>query len=359
MPSENKNTPKAVFVAHLGCAGASGRQRLWALRQCGVEVESLDKDAYRKNSGRLKNLLIKLSRNPSLSSRWRDLEHDLIELCKKTEPDLIWMEWPKEFESSLFRKLRELPKIPFLVSFQDDNPWGERSADQWMWKRYFKIIPEFDIHLVKRPEDKDRIRELGGKASRLWEHGAYSPLFHPGEGKGAKTYPVSFVGTCMDGREKLVGLLLEQGLPIHVFGTHWEKRSDLPKRYPDNFHPAVRAEQYADVLRQSGICLGLVSHSNRDEWTMRTYEVPACGSLLLAERTPTHEKWFEEGREIVLFSDNEECASAVKKLLSDEGRRDEIASAGSEKICSKPWALEERMREFLNSIRETARMSLK
>jgi len=347
---EDKSGLKAVFVAHLSCPGASGRQRLWALRECGVKTEALDKDAYRIKSGRLKNLLIKISRNPAPTTRWRDLERDLIELCKKTQPDILWMEWPKEFESSLFSELRKLPKVPYMISFQDDNPWGDRVADQWMWKRYFKIIPEYDIHLVKRLEDKERIRELGGKSSRMWEHGAYSPFFHPPGDAAAARYPVSFVGTCMDGREKLIGHLLDQGLPVHVFGTHWEKRSDLPKRYPANFHPAVRAEAYADVLRQSAICLGLVSHSNRDEWTMRTYEVPACGSLLVAERTPTHEKWFEEGREIVLFSTQEECASVIKAMLADEGRRARIASAGSAKINSQPWLLEERMRLFLNSI---------
>jgi hypothetical protein len=184
----------------------------------------------------------------------------------------------------------------------------------------------------------------------MWSHGVYAPFFRPPAADSEKPYPISFVGTCMDGREKLIGYLLDQGLPLHVFGTHWEQRSDLPRRFPDHFHPPVRAEAYGDILRQSMLCLGLVSHSNKDQWTMRSYEVPACASVLLAERTPAHELMFAAGQHVMFFTSAAECADLARTLLADPHRCRQMGSAAFEWTVSQGWAIQTRMRELLEDL---------
>lgn len=344
-----KSEVKALFVGSLEQEGCSGGQRLWALRENGVTVAVLDKSRFRKKQSRWQGLLAKALQQPQMLWQAEALRDEFLKQCRDFKPDLVWIEWPREFSRSTLEAARKLlPEATFL-SMQDDNPWGLRAGDKWMWRSYFSIVPLFDLHLIKRVEDAANLKVLGATACRLWQHGVYPPLFYP-KPDTEKIYPLSFVGTCMDGRDELIGALLEAGIEIHVFGTHWEKRSKLPQQFPGNFHPAVRGEAYAEVIRQSQVCLGLVSKSNQDEWTMRSYEVPGCGGLLLAERTPTHETMFVEGLEATFFSSPAECIQKIRLLLQDLPQCKVLGEAARKRFIEQGWTLEGRMRDLLNEI---------
>lgn len=340
---------KVVFCADLPGTSSSGHQRLWALEQCHAEVFVLNKQHYKPKLSRWSGHLAKIVRQPRLTLDSTKLEQDLIALCQQVNPDIIWLEWAKEFQPETLKKLKQIGSAPTLISFQDDNPWGDRRGDAWMWKEYFKVIPEFDLHLVKRPADVENLTGYGAQETRIWSHGVYKPVFYPSFTQ--KKYPVSFIGTCMDGRASLIEFLLEQGVPLHVFGSHWAKRSNLPSRFPANFHSAVLGDDYADVIRQSQICLGLVSHSNQDEWTMRTYEVPGCAGLLLAERTQTHHKLFVEGQEAVFFSSPKECLHIIEQLLPNPDLCAKMGQAAYEKCIQNNWLIEYHMQELLDSLK--------
>lgn len=345
---------KVVFVGPLAAVSASGRQRQWAIEACVDTVEAVDTNAYARRPQRVFGLIARGRRDPRLLSQTAALRDRIRETCDRLQPDLVWFEWPRTIDPALLEELRARPYRPFLISFQDDNPFGHRIEHQWQWREYLRCVPHFDLHLVKRPSDIARLHALGARACRLWEHGIYRPLFHPASPVVEKQYDLSFIGTCMDQRAHLIGQLLEAGLKVDVFGNQWDTKSRLPARYPGRFHGAVEGEAYADVIRRSRICLGLVSHSNQDEWTMRTYEVPGCGTMLLAEDTPTHRRLFEDGREAVLFRTPQECVECAREVLNTPGRAEAIGAAGHEKCVREGWFLEHRARELFDEFDESS-----
>jgi spore maturation protein CgeB len=264
---------------------------------------------------------------------------------------VVWIEWATDLYANVLNQLQQLNPRPLIISFHDDNPWGDRHGDRWMWKGYFKIAPLFDLHLVKRESDIDNLKALGAKSFRLWRHGVYSPLFHPLPIPLNKKYPVSFVGTCIDDRAALIEHLLVNKIPVHVFGDRWVQRSDLPQRFPGNFHPSVHGEDYATIIHQSQVCLGLVSNSHRDEWTMRTYEVPGCAGLLLIESTPVHRELFDDDKEVVYFSGPLQCAEKLKKTLANPARCVEMGNSALQKCRQNHWMLEDEMLQLLKDIK--------
>lgn len=338
---------KLIFIGSLSNVSASGRQRLWALKQNNIEVTFINKDSYKKN--RWVNRLIHFTKISTLLIN-KKLENDILKCCEATNPDVIWIEWPRELSPNLIALLKKSSSHPLLISFQDDNPWGNRKNDVWMWRNYFKTIPYFDYHLVKRESDISKIQSLGGKNCYLWKHGMYPPLFNTIGRTNNPKYPVSFVGTCMDNREMIIEFLLNNHIDIHIFGNKWQERTDLPKRFPNNFHPAVEGEDYANVIKDSQICLGLVSHSNIDEWTMRTYEVPACATLLIAEHTETHKQLFESINYTILFKSKEECLDLLNHYLQHPALITSVAKELNNCFIRNNWTIENNMATFFKKI---------
>jgi spore maturation protein CgeB len=336
-----------LFVGDLSHEGTSGAQRYCALKSCIPTVAELDIAQIDPCLGRFTELIAKSLRSPSIGFNATATQNAIQSACIQSSPDVLWLEWPRYCTPEFLKELKSaFPKMQ-IVSFQDDNPFGERKGDVWMWKDYLRSIPHFDIQFVKRTSDLMEIKSRGGHNCHLWMHGVYSPIFFPSGANEERLFPLSFVGTCMDGRDRLIEALLVSGVDVHVFGTHWERRSSLPVRFPRNFHSAVRGLAYGDVLRRSHACLGLVSHSNHDEWTMRTFEVPGCASLFLAQDTPTHRQLFTPDEEAVFFRSIDDCVRLAKKFTADLDSAKQIALAGRRKIEDHGWFLENRMKEIL------------
>jgi spore maturation protein CgeB len=142
---------------------------------------------------------------------------------------------------------------------------------------------------------------------------------------------VVFVGTWEKMRCRSLETLIRR-VPARyaIFGTQWEKCGALsPAR------PAVRAgeivlDEMAKALGGAKICLGFLRKQSRDDYTQRTFEIPGCGGMLLAERTARHQALFKEGVEAEYFDANsdDQLCQKVTELLRDEARREAIRQAG-------------------------------
>ena len=62
---------------------------------------------------------------------------------------------------------------------------------------------------------------------------------------------------------------------------------------------AVRGVEYAKALSGAKMCLAFLSKLNRDTYTRRCFEIPACGRVLLCERTADMQGLLREGDEAV------------------------------------------------------------
>ena len=153
------------------------------------------------------------------------------------------------------------------------------------------------------------------------------------------TCAVGFLGGWEPRRERLLHAVAGSGVEVKIWGGYWDFLSDgrwTPRRYiilrqlagGDRFRirrddllahayqgREIYADDYARALTGSKIGLGLLRTTWPDQHTTRTFEIPACGSLLLADRTEEHQEFFEEGREAEFFASSEELLDKVKILL--------------------------------------------
>jgi spore maturation protein CgeB len=112
----------------------------------------------------------------------------------------------------------------------------------------------------------------------------------------------------------------------------------------------VLGNDYPKALCGAKICLAFLSKLNRDTYTRRCFEIPACGRLMLAERTDDLQKLFKEDEEACFFSSNEELVQKVRWLLANPEIRERIAAAGLQRVWADGHDVASRARQFLQAL---------
>ena len=156
---------------------------------------------------------------------------------------------------------------------------------------------------------------------------------------------VSFVGCWSPEKERLIFHILVQrsNVKIVVYGIGWKYASvEFRKALGKNLRPGVFGDELAIVYNASKVNLGLLSRavgdaSTSDKTTVRTFQVPASGSVLLHEDTPEVRSYFMPGKEIMLFSGESDLLLKLDMLLSDDALRSSIRENGHLRSMQEPY----------------------
>jgi len=145
---------------------------------------------------------------------------------------------------------------------------------------------------------------------------------------------------------------LVQAVPARyaVYGPCWHKLSRRSPLRPYVQSQNIFLDDYAKAIGGAKVALGFLCKENRDDYTQRTFEIPACGGLLLAERTARHQAFYVEGEEAEFFdaTSPDELINKVRQLLSDDARRERIRQAGMAILRRQSQTYEHRMKWLID-----------
>jgi spore maturation protein CgeB len=171
--------------------------------------------------------------------------------------------------------------------------------------------------------------------------------------------------------EEFLSPIVEANIDLKIWGGYWDFLKDgkwtLRRKiildqlaggvpYNIHFHPELAArwqggevygDDYARALSGAKIGLGFLRKVCPDQHTTRTFEIPACGSMLLADRTPEHQEFFEEGKEADFFDSKEELTEKVRFYTTNERARADLASKGRQRCVDGRYAYVHRMADAL------------
>jgi spore maturation protein CgeB len=115
-------------------------------------------------------------------------------------------------------------------------------------------------------------------------------------------------------------------------------------------HRSLFGETYSKAINSFDINLCFLRRANRDRQTTRTFEIPACGSFMLAERTDEHVQLFDEGQEAEFFGSTDELFEKVRFYLTHEDIRQKIAQRGRQRCLRFGYDYRSRMRKMLEQV---------
>ena len=179
---------------------------------------------------------------------------------------------------------------------------------------------------------------------------------------------VSFVGGWDPRRERILGAIADKvDCDLKIWGYGWDHLHDgrwtprrayrlrllagkepfeireIPRLSARLQGPEVYGDAYAWALSGARISVGFLRQVWPDQHTTRTFEIPACASLMIADRTDEHQMFFEEGQEADFFSSEEELLDKVRFYLTNEALRERIALRGYQRCVDSGYSYRSRL----------------
>ena len=280
-----------------------------------------------------------------LSSIYKKINQELMQTVEEYKPDVLFVFKGMEIFPSTLSTIRK--KGIKLVNYNPDSPFifsGSGSGN----KNVIDSIPFFDLHLTY---DRDIKSELEKRKLKVdWIPFGFDLTDEQVAACAAEEeiIRVCFLGNPDKERCNFLNQLAESKLPVEVYGRDW----DQFKLHPSiKVHGPVYGIDYWKVLRKYRVQLNLMRPHNPHSHNMRSIELPAVGGIGLFPDTPDHRQFFEEGKEIFLYSNAVDCSKKAHQLLSmSKETADLVRRAARERSVRGGYSYKHRTQQFLDSL---------
>ena len=201
----------------------------------------------------------------------------------------------------------------------------------------------------------EEYRRLGVKnVFHLWE--GCDPEVHKYIPSDSPKYQceVAFVGVNKAGRENLLKGVMKAGFDLKIWGRDWPKGFPVQKEW-------IEPEEFTSVCSSAKIVLGLNDNNTiPDYFSDRTFLTLACRGFHVTSYTPRLERWFTNRKQLVWYNTRkkypwssryQECVNLIRHYLGKPEKRERIARAGQEWVCSH-YTWRHSMEKWLGIVRE-------
>lgn len=361
---------KILFLGEIG-QGQTSLMRMRAFARLGHDVRGVHTiEPWQRASWLQRRLQRRLQRGPVVE----EINRAVLDAARDFKPDIVWGEKQEYLHAETVRALRKGGAR--LIHFTPDPyfylPWKRtRLMDAAMG--------EFDaLVYCKRYEQADY--EAMQKPLVYMPLGYCDEVHRPLPSADPRWHcAVGFLGGWEPRRERFLHDIAAAGHDLKIWGMYWDFLRDgawtLRRQVilgqlagPDRDWrirqdkmlaaawqgPEVYGDDYARALTGSRISVGFLRAAWPDQHTTRTFEIPACGSMMLADRTDEHREFFEEGQEAEFFSSREELADKVRYYVGHDDARMRVAAAGLRRCIESRYAYIHRLADALEQLDKAA-----
>jgi spore maturation protein CgeB len=354
-----------LYLGDLG-AGQTCRMRMRALQRLGHQVLGVNTVEPWRLASWLQRQMQRRMRHGSVIE---SINRAVLSAAREFRPELVWADKQEFLHIETIQELRKSGAR--LVHFTPD-PYFTLS-----WKRtplMDEAMRAFDVLVYCKAYEKADYEALGKQL-------VYMPLGYCDETHRPlpSTDPkwscsMGFLGSWEPRRERLLHAVAATGVDLKIWGGYWEFLKDGRwsirrkiilgqlaggERFSIHRDPVlvpclqgneVYDDDYAKALTGAGIGLGFLRKVCPDQHTTRTFEIPACGSMLLADRTDEHQAFFQEGKEAEFFSSDEELLDKARFYGAKSEARQRIAKAGLQRGITSGYAYIARLRMVMDNL---------
>ena len=310
---------RILFVGPLW-EGSTCIPRMKGLKKNGLDVVAMDSTPW---VGDGPKLLRSLNHRFYFGHSVRAMNAAFLNAGAEIRPDAIWIEKGNWIYPSTLRRLRK--HIRFIVHYNTDDVFA-RGSYFWLHRLGLKW---YDLYLTTNRWNVKEVRQQYRIPTLRAGMGYDSDFYRPFTLNSPRQYSheIVFVGHWQGYTERCVNALRSNGMDVKVWGHNWWKAKSGELR-------KCKHLSYTDYIKTIGgakIALCFLSKRNRNESTGRSFEIPAIGTFMLAERTAEHEFLYGDGLGAGLFSNKDELIKKARYYLEHDKERDNVASTGHDR----------------------------
>lgn len=345
-----------LFVGPLR-PGSTTLHRMTALQELGHQVQAIDTwhAAPSWHPLALKDrLVVRAYRHGSPVQPgyrdWADTNRALLTACRSGHWDLVWIEKGLTIEPATLASIGNDGRTR-IVGYSPDDMLGRHNHS----RQFLQGLPSYHAFFTTKSYNVAELKGLGCPAVFFIDN-AFDPKTHrpvtltPSQ-KQMLGGDVGFVGSFEQDRAESMRLLVRAGINVRVYGGNWMRAGRRRVANLDIEGNTVVAEDYARVICAFAINLHFLRKLNRDQQTTRSIEIPACGQLMLAERTQEHLALFEDGVEAIFFDSDEELLDKTRYFLKHPDQGEKIGQAGRERCLRSGYSNHHRLQQMIDIVR--------
>jgi spore maturation protein CgeB len=337
----------ALNILYIGPDYPGSNGTCWrnAFRELGHQVRTSDDERYNPSPrGPLEKLQHRWTRRPPVL-QIEALNVRILREVREFRPDLVFFIKAYYVLPDTLEQTRQY--APTFAYMNDDMFWPGTSTFTFL-----ENIKRMDCILTTKSFSVREYHNAGAPLA-LYIPNAYDPQIHYPAKPSAEEWrryqgDVSFIGFFNPTKADLLSKLAHYDgeFRFNVWGGSWDRMLRI-----DQWHRCWRwlrlrrsvregalwCAEMGKAIQSNKINLGLLCRAVRDLHTSRSFEIPACGGFMLAERTEEHRMYFEEDREAVYFSTFSELLDKIRFYLGHDDLRMRIAEAGYQR-CMRSGA---------------------
>ncbi|NTU71285.1 MAG: glycosyltransferase [Coriobacteriia bacterium] len=229
---------------------------------------------------------------------------------------LFYVPFTGEVETDVLAKISARDDIVTIA-------WG--CDDHWRFENFSCLLaPSVNWWVTTARSAVPKFKKMGYdnviKSQWAVEPTVYYPVDVPLD------IPVSFIGQPHGSRVEVMRWLYDRGIEVALWGFGWNGVSSR-----------VTHEQMLEVFSRSAVSLNLSNASMMGEQQIkgRVFEVPGCRGLLLTDGADDMRRYYEIGKEIVVYKSLEDLAKKIRFYSTHTDERNEIATAGYERTMAE------------------------
>lgn len=252
----------------------------------------------------------------------RSANQKLIELANQFEPDLTFVIAPNLVQPSTIQTLQQ---NGLVFVFFTDNPLDQHHTHSNGWIR--QGLPLWDAVFIWSKELVAQLLKQGAK--NVFFHPFCSDVqYHFPKRQANPIYDVAFIGNWDASRKREQYLKAISNYRLGIWGSNYWVSHCQETSLKGLCKGLCSYAEIPEFLGFAKMGLNILRPQNELGHNIRTFEIPAAGTLMLSERSQELLNLFEEDREAVYFSSPDELHKKTEYLMQNEALIETIAQAG-------------------------------
>jgi len=320
--------PSILYIGPLS-EGGTCRERKRVLEDYGYKVIDLDTVPFLEQGARL---LRSFENRFLFGPNVLELNNEILKLSSDLKRiDIIWVDKGRWLFPDVLEKVKR-DTGAICIHYTPDPAFTVHTS-----RHFFKSIKIFDLCVTTKDYEINKYLDYGAKNILFTLQGVDDRFNDYTKSKSNLIRNGSiFVGHCEAHYINVLKEVVTVDSSLQIYGSGWTKGASFnPKLLKSVKGEGAWGLEYPRVLASAKIGLGLLCKNYPDNFTTRSFEVPASGAMLLAERTNAHLSLFTEGVEAEYFSSLSEMKEKLMFYLNNESALLGVAAAGQKRCLNE------------------------